>query len=205
MDKIKIAVDMDEVVYDLFNSWVSLYRRKSGDQESIPRRRTWRFTDEMPKMSEEEALDILNDPQVFTIGAEVPGTRTAMFILNLAGFDIYFLTNAKFKSALNQKYNWLKKQDYGFKAEDKIIATTDMSLKAAISSSFDVVIDDCPYLFMNNDLHCAHRILFGYEYNKICPDDRIDFRAETWNDIVLYLTRAYGVDLNEAVKRYKQE
>lgn len=181
----KIAIDLDECTYDLLDIWIKKYREITGDTNEIIVK-TWDFTDEMSLMDEEEAMGLLETDDIFLIGNPIIGALPGIKKLVAAGHDIYFLTSCRFKSAFNQKFNWIKQVVSPYVGEplhDKLIGVSNMKTKGFLSSTFDVVIDDCPYLFPL--LKSKEKILMAYLYNETTVGYTL--RTNSWEELVEYL------------------
>lgn len=194
--KLKIALDIDDVVLDLIGNWVSMYKKRTGIPDSVHIPITqWSMPACLRELNKDEVLDMLNFPGLFYYAKPVEGAITGVReLLRTENYDVYFLTSASHKTEYHEKLRWVK--DYfGEESMKRVIAVPTGGLKNFVGQLFDVLVDDCPANMtaiaqISPKPHC---ILFDCSHNRDAMQG-VDFheRAVGWEDLLKKIELAFA-------------
>ena len=128
-----VAVDCDDVILNLIESWLSSYNRKFDDnlkEESITE---WKISDFVKPEAKSAIYDFVHKPRVFSKAKPVEGALEAVNYMREHNSRIIYVTA---NDPMNVKFGWLK--DHGFiEDKDDLVVASDKSLIIA-----DMIIDD---------------------------------------------------------------
>jgi 5'(3')-deoxyribonucleotidase len=187
MRKIKIALDMDEVIVDLIGHWEMIYRLKANIPitEEIEVK-DWDVAKSFNKLPKEDVYGMLDMPGMFRhcspISGAIHGINT---LLCNDAFDVHILTVAKAKTAYSEKIEWVQ-EHLGTYMKNRVIGLPSYIFKAELANNYDVMVED-----NNETLGCVsassgcHRILFKQPHNYMatCPID-FDDAVDGWEQLI---------------------
>lgn len=187
MNKLKVAIDMDEVIVDLISHWEMIYRLKANipitEDLTV---KEWNIHKTFDKLPKNEIYDMLDIPGMFLHCKPISGAIDVIRSLeNDERFDIHILTIAKAKTAYNEKLEWIE-EHLGSALKYKTIGLSSFLFKAELACNYDVMIEDNHRTLANikSDSGC-HRILFKREHNSMAsfPED-FDDAVDDWGSLL---------------------
>lgn len=164
-----IACDVDEVVLNLIEKWLSKYNYDFNDNLKPEDIKDWNVSKYVVPKCGETIFDYIKEPKVFEESKPIYGAAHAISYLKSQGHRIIYVT---INNPDNVKDRWLKKYGFMDSSEDLFVCE-DKSLIAS-----DFLIDDNP----ENVKNCyGVGILFTQPHNK-------DFdwhpRANSWVEVI---------------------
>lgn len=184
-NKIKIALDMDEVIVDLIGNWKSMYRVKAGIPHYIPIPvNQWDVAIAFSQLPKEEVYSMLDIPGMFASCNPIPGALESIsLLLRNPRLDIHILTVAKAKSAYSEKINWITR-NLGPYFGDKVIGLPCHTLKAELTKNYDIIVEDNSLTLQKSAGNDCHRILFDQPHNQNAEFPRdFDQRVYGWKEL----------------------
>jgi 5'(3')-deoxyribonucleotidase len=174
-----VAVDVDDVVLDLMNTWLSVYNLEFGDDLEREHIRDWDVSKFVKKEAKEAIYDYVADEDVFLASAPIVGALEGIQTLKKNGIRVIYVTANNPK---NCKETWLK--DHGFLEDVKdFVHAHDKSL---INAEF--LVDDN---FNNCNTYKQCAILFNAPWN---ASFHYPFRVNNWDEIVNMIFRLMHKD-----------
>jgi len=187
MNKLKIAVDMDEVIVDLIGHWEMIYRIKANipDIEEIIVDQ-WDVAESFTRLPKREIYAMLDIPGMFAHCQPIPGAIDGLLYLEEDDrFDVHIVTVAKARTAYSEKIEWVE-QHLGSFLKNKTIGLCSFETKAELACNYDVMIEDNHMTLSKIDPKCGcHRILFKqpHNYMAVYPKD-FDDAVVGWDDLI---------------------
>lgn len=171
----RILVDMDGVMADLYDSWLYLIRAELGLDITLEDITHWGAPSEFLGEHARRAYDLFDRPGFFFHLKPIPGAVDAIRTLKAAGHDVVFVTSCF--SGHVDKRRWLKEHlTSDFDARD-IIYTHRKGLIHG-----DVLIDDAEHNLedFKQESPGGIAICFDAPHNKTYPG----IRASDWGDVL---------------------
>ena len=189
--KLKVALDLDEVVVDLFRIWAYEYKKQAGlSRDEVVKVTHWDPSEDMPLLPKQQIYDMLDKEFLFLDAPPMEGAVVSVRkLINDDRFDIYFLTAARARTAFSEKIEWIRRK-FGTEYANRVIGVPTGRLKAVVAESFDVLVDDnMPNVGMDEG-RCT-RVLFDHPHNKDYRDG-FDCRVRSWKELVRLLEMLYA-------------
>ena len=186
--KLKIGIDVDDVVNNFFPHWVEMYNKKYNTDLEYLKIDDWDLRKVFPDDEDwNEFLSVLDDQEFYDTLQVDKLSQVVIKELQEAGTEIYFITGT-YPNQVPKKYEWIKKHFPNI--SDKNILFVPAESK--INVSVNIYIEDNP---SNIDKYCVPVILLNKNYNI-----KYDFYANTnihrvnsWNDIRQIFVEKYDL------------
>ncbi|PIR43291.1 hypothetical protein COV24_03465 [candidate division WWE3 bacterium CG10_big_fil_rev_8_21_14_0_10_32_10] len=183
MTKIRICVDMDDVLADLMPEWVKLYRLKTNDKREL-NITEWEIHKSLPAMPKNEVYDLLNEEGLFLNCKPIEGAINGLTkVISDDRFKLIILTSAASKYAFSEKLKWMKNY-FGSGILPHVFASSSSKSKNMLSDCYDVIIDDSGHVMKSLKDSDVVKILFDRPHNKELPEDLYDYRVYSWPEII---------------------
>ena len=186
--KLKIGIDVDDVINDFFPHWVKSYNKKFKTNLDYLSVDDWDlrkiFSDDEDW---KEFCSVIDDPDFYETLEVDKLSQVVIQELQDAGAEIYFITGT-YPNQVPKKYNWIKK--YFPNIPDKNILFVPAESKMNVS--VNIYIEDNPE---NLDKYCVPVILLNKNYN-IKYDFYVNtniHRVNSWNDIRQIFVEKYDL------------
>lgn len=106
-DKIRIAIDMDEVIADTIDKFIELYKREHDTVIRLDEMDGKEFNELLPEEIKQTLKHYIHQPGFFRDIEVMPGSREVVKELCYK-YDVYIVSAAmEFPNSLIDKYNWL--------------------------------------------------------------------------------------------------
>jgi 5'(3')-deoxyribonucleotidase/uncharacterized protein with PQ loop repeat len=188
-DRLRVAVDMDEVIADALSHHLRLYNQATGENLSAEEIRKNGLAESIPAKHREVFERIPHEPGFFDDLGVIENSQRTLQLLS-SEFDI-FITSAAMEvpASFDAKYRWLQKH-FPFISTSRIVFCGDKEIVNA-----DYLIDD-------RSRHFARfrgiGILFTAPHN---ARERARLRANNWEEVLAILTKESRVkDRNSALE-----
>lgn len=193
--KLKIALDIDDVILDLVSNWTVMYKRRAGipQEQNVPITQ-WSVPACFRELDGYKVLNMLHSPGMFYYANPIEGAISGVkSLLDEKNFDVYFLTSAAHRTEYGEKIQWIA--DYfGKEASKKIIALPTGELKNFVGELFHIMVDDCPANMTGicQRKSSPHCILFDKQYNRDAIQG-IDYheRVYSWTELLEKINLVY--------------
>ena len=176
-DRLRVAVDMDEVIADALGHHLRLYNQATGENLSAEEISENGLAESIPAKHREVFERIPHEPGFFDDLGVIENSQRALQLLS-SEFDI-FITSAAMEvpDSFDAKYRWLQKH-FPFISTSRIVFCGDKEIVNA-----DYLIDD-------RSRHFARfrgiGILFTAPHN---ARERARLRANNWEEVLAILTK----------------
>ena len=176
-DRLRIAVDMDEVIADALSHHLRLYNQATGENLSAEEISKNGLAESIPAKHRKVFERIPHEPGFFDDLGVIENSQRALQLLS-SEFDI-FITSAAMEvpDSFDAKYRWLQKH-FPFISTSRIVFCGDKEIVNA-----DYLIDD-------RSRHFARfrgiGILFTAPHN---ARERARLRANNWEEVLAILTK----------------
>lgn len=160
--KRKLAVDIDNTIWDLITPWINYYNRRYNDNVKYEDITEYSFFDVIKNITRKEMLELLAENEFWS---EVkPYSNSFEYLKKLNDeFELYIATSTSYKTP-REKFDKLF-TFFNFLSEDQLIVISKKQLL-----NVDILIDDCvDYLIGGN----YTKILIDSPYNKDIADTSI--------------------------------
>jgi len=173
--RLRIAVDMDEVIADSFGRHLGLYNQRAGVNLTAERVSREGLDALLPGESRDSFNAIPHEPGFFAGLEVIAGSQEALLELS-RHHDIYVTSAAmEVPSSFADKFQWMEK-NFPFIPPSRIVFCGDKNIVNA-----DVLIDDRSRHFGGFP---GTGILFTAPHNAA---ETADLRADNWNDVMRIL------------------
>ena len=173
--RLRIAVDMDEVIADAFGKHLSQYNQRAGTNLTPEMVRNSGLAALLPGESHADFNAIPHAPGFFADLEVIAGSQEALLELS-RHHDIYITSAAmEVPSSFADKFLWIEKH-FPFIPPSRIVFCGDKNIVNA-----DVLIDDRSRHFKG---FRGTGILFTAPHNAA---ESVDVRADNWNDVLRIL------------------
>ena len=174
--KRKLAVDIDNTIWDLVSAWIVCYNFIYNDTVKYEDIIEYDFFNITNKATREEMFDILSSDWFWAFIDPYKYSKEYLEKLNNE-FDLYIVTSTSYKTS-HKKFDRFFDL-FPFIKEDQLIITTHKDLL-----NVDIIIDD----YINNLSNDNHlKFLIDQPYNKKINDKSI-IRVNNLKDVYYYLT-----------------
>ena len=164
-----IAIDCDDVVFDLINPWLKFYNNTYKDNITKDKIIQWDFTPLLKQECGKKIYEYLNIPDIYDNIQPIEGALEGINKLKSMGHRIVYATAGSHRG----KYLRLKELGFLDKEEDYVEAR-DKSLILA-----DILIDDRPFNLWQ--FKGKYGIVFEEPWS---DDEDIEYRAKDWKEVV---------------------
>ena len=107
IEKIRIAIDMDEVLADTIQKFIEVYRRDHGAEILLEQMHGKEFHEQLPAELNGSWREYINKRGFFRDLKVMPGSQQVVSEL-CKKYDVYIVSAAmEFKKSLEDKYDWL--------------------------------------------------------------------------------------------------
>jgi len=106
-NKIRIAIDMDEVIADTIDKFIELYKREHNIEIRLDGMDGKEFNEMLPEEIKQTLKEYLHQPGFFRDLKVMPGSQEVVKAL-CEKYDVYIVSAAmEFPNSLLDKHNWL--------------------------------------------------------------------------------------------------
>lgn len=106
-NKIRLAIDMDEVLADTIDKFIEVYRRDHQTEILLEQMKGKEFHEMLPDALNDSWRDYVNAPGFFRDIKVMPGSKEVMKEL-CQKYDVYIVSAAmEFRNSLIDKFDWL--------------------------------------------------------------------------------------------------
>ena len=173
--RLRIAVDMDEVIADSFGKQLSVYNQRTGSHLTSELASSQGLGSLIPQDRWEEFAGIPHEGGFFADLDPIEGSREALLTLSQR-HDVYIVSAAmEIPFSFDAKYKWLQK-NFAFIPSSRIVFCGDKNIINA-----DVLVDDRSRHFKQ---FRGTGILFTAPHNN---GETAHLRADNWNDVLRIL------------------
>jgi 5'(3')-deoxyribonucleotidase len=172
--KRKLAVDIDNTIWDLVSSWIEYYNNKYDDNVKASNITKYAFFDLTKKATKEEMFDILCVDDFWSTVNPYRYSEEYLRKLNKE-FDLYIVTSTSYKTSRKKFERFFEL--FPFLDEHQLIITHHKEI-----IDVDIIVDDCPINLTNTD-HI--RFLINQSYNKSVKDESI-IRVNDLREVYYY-------------------
>lgn len=166
--KLRILVDMDQVLCDFESSFLEKYQQKYPNEQFIPLndRSTFYIADQYEKLGKgvaDKARSIWNAEGFFLALPPIEGAIEAVKEMSkMEDVDVFICTSPLtfYKYCLQEKFQWVEKH-LGEDWINRLVITKD---KTVVNG--DVLIDDRPRIWGSCDPPSWKQVLFSTPYNR---------------------------------------
>jgi 5'-nucleotidase len=171
MRKLRIAVDMDEVLADSLGRQLELYNQKYGTQVSKSELHGLELVDIVPSEQQEWVLGMLHEPGFFASLDWIEGAREGISRL-CAEHDVYIASAAtEFPNSMVEKLVWVE-HNIPVIPRRRVIFCGEKSVL-----DVDYLIDDTPGHFVGLR---GVGLLFDAPHNR---GDELGYRVKGWGEV----------------------
>jgi len=170
MNKQRIAIDMDEVIADTIQKFISLYKQNHQLEISVSGMGGKEFSEMLPLDLINTNRKYINEPGFFRDIPVMPGSREVVKAL-CEKYDVYIVSAAmEFKNSLIDKHEWLA-EHFPF------IPWTNIVFCGYKIVNVDIFIDDRIKNFV--DFH-GRKLLYTSPHNFLINDYE---RVNNWQEV----------------------
>lgn len=172
----RVLLDLDGVVADIWEPWFSRYNAKTGDDLTVEKTLAW----DVPAAKDHKALfAVLSEPGFYRDLQPFPGAVEAVRGLVDAGDEVYVLSAAPSVSSWSEKAWWCERY-LPFIPQKHIILT---HAKALVKG--DVLLDDGPHNLAAYRAAWPQALLATvfYPYNEVEALRHANAVVGTWKDM----------------------
>lgn len=172
--KLRIAIDMDEVIADTIDKFIEVYRRDHQAEIILEQMHGKEFHELLPAELDGSWRAYIQQPGFFRDLKVMPGAQQVVGEL-CKKYDVYIVSAAmEFKNSLIDKYDWLA-EHFPFIHWRNIIFCGDKIVNT------DIMIDDRIRNFTNYN---GRKLLYSSPHNFLITDYE---RVNNWHEVALKL------------------
>ena len=160
--KRKLAVDIDNTIWDLITPWLNYYNKRHNDDVKYEDVTEYSFFDIIKNITREEMLGLLTENEFWLEVIPYPDSYKYLKKLN-DEFELYIATSTSYKTP-REKFDKLF-TFFDFLEEDQLIITSKKQLL-----NVDIMIDDCIDCLVGGDYM---KLLIDTPYNKNIADSSL--------------------------------
>ena len=169
-NKLRIAIDMDEVLADTIGKFISLYSQRHNTQITVNDFPGMEFNQVLPEDIRHTLRQYINEPDFFS---DIPVMQNAVEVVEQlhSKYDVYIVSAAmEFKYSMTPKLEWLNRH-FPF------ISWTNIVFCGHKIVDTDIMIDDRVKNFVNFK---GRKILFTSPHNLAVTGYE---RANNWHEV----------------------
>jgi 5'(3')-deoxyribonucleotidase len=179
--RVRIAVDMDEVIADYFGEQVARYEQWSGTTVNIASTEGKRLRECVPEGHRAYVSSLPHTPGFFASLKLIEGSRSALEML-AAHAEVYIVSAAtEYPNSLREKFDWLA-ENFPFIDWRQIVLCGDKSIINA-----EYMIDDNIHHLRR---FAGEKILFDSPHNRRLSDEV--HRVSSWDEVLSFF-RTRGI------------
>lgn len=183
MKKFTILIDMDDVLEELTEAWISELNRIYSTSVSPSDITSWKITDFFPSLTQSEVYSPLHEPSFWRSLRPTPDAQMIVKRLIDDGHTVRIVTASHYNT-VSHKIAWLL-WAYPFLTWKDVIIASDKSVIKG-----DIMIDDGVHNLVSTD---CRKILFTRYHNKEYPAEENDMiRVYTWTEIYQIISEMIG-------------
>lgn len=160
--KRKLAVDIDNTIWDLITPWLNYYNKRHNDDVKYEDVTEYSFFNIIKNITREEMLGLLTENEFWSEVIPYPDSYKYLKKLN-DEFELYIATSTSYKTP-REKFDKLF-TFFDFLEEDQLIVTSKKQLL-----NVDIMIDDCVDCLIGG--HYI-KLLIDTPYNKNIVDSSL--------------------------------
>lgn len=176
MSKLKIAIDIDNILNNLMEKTIEAYNAKYGSNLDMDNFTDYDIYNCLPYNEAKKFVELFLDKDLIISLTPKDGAQKSIKQLINKGYDIYLATSTHY-TTFPWKVEWIKRY-FNDISDKNIICINDKSLLKV-----DILIDDC----VDNLLSSIYfeRICLDFPWNRQVHDEAYDiYRCHSWNEIV---------------------
>jgi len=183
MKKLTILIDMDDVLEELTEAWISELNRIYSTSVSPSDITSWNIADFFPALTQNEVYSPLHDPNFWKSLRPTPEAQKIVKRLIEDGHTVRIVTASHYNT-VSPKITWLLWAYPFLKWKDVIIASDKSLIKG------DVMIDDGVH---NLEKTSCTKLLFSRYHNQSYDAESNGMiRVNTWNEIYHIISKMTG-------------
>ena len=181
--KIKIGVDLDDVLWDLVDAWLKRHNEITGDDVKPEDVASWDISQYINKGNHDSLFYILRQNGFWkTVEPTKNAVECLERLISHPYLDVY-ITTATYPDTAAEKINRLKEL-FPFIDERKVVMTASKHIL-----DLDILVDDNPGNLCSMRPGCM-KILFDRPHNWWCNEAGIKaIRLKKWEDIYDYIIK----------------
>lgn len=190
MEKIKVAVDMDNTIEDLVTPWLDILNREYGLHYTLDDIKYFDMEKSIPELTHEQLYSPLYDTNLFDLVKPYADAQYWLEQLNNdPRFEVYIATNTHYKNVSSKmekilfKYfpylNWRQLICIRHKQLLNVDVLIDDGYHNLLGGSYDKILFDMPY-----NRHDEAEPIVNHNYDKSTIK-----RATNWGQIFNYLDK----------------
>jgi 5'(3')-deoxyribonucleotidase len=174
MNKLRIAIDMDEVIADPIAKFIDIYQREHGYTYTLEQMKGKEFRDLLPEELSHTLREYINRKGFFRDLELIPGSQQVLKALQ-EKYDVFIVSAAtEFPNSLEDKFHWLA-DHFPF------ISWTNIIFCGYKIVNTDIMIDDRIRNFIGFE---GRKLLFTSPHNiHITGYERVN----TWDEVAAKL------------------
>ena len=174
MRKLRILIDMDDVLWDLLGTWIQYLNETYNTNVAVEDVKEWDMQKAFPTLTKLQIFIPLKTRRFWERVKPLPDAQKYLRMLMKSGHDVY-LVSASTPDTIYNKVTCVLKKYFPFIPDSRLIFTNNKSLLKA-----DVLIDDAPHNIVSWD---RASILFDEPYNATFDERRYNCsRVSGWKD-----------------------
>jgi 5'(3')-deoxyribonucleotidase len=171
MNKLSIAIDMDEVIADPIDKFIDIYQREHGYNFTLDQMHGKEFRDLLPPEMSHTLREYINRKGFFRDLKLIPGSREAIEELNKK-YEVFIVSAAtEFPNSLKDKFHWLG-DHFPF------ISWTNIIFCGYKIVNTDIMIDD---RIKNFARYNGRKLLFSSPHNLLLTEYE---RVNNWQEVM---------------------
>lgn len=175
MKKLTVLVDMDDVLENLFETWVSYLNRRYDTNVNVDEVFEWDFTKNFPMLSKEQIFKPLTEKDLWCEVKPIPGSVEYLKKIIDDGHKVRIVT-ASHPDTVAVKLNNVLFKYFPFISYRDVIISYDKKMIRG-----DVLIDDYPY---NLEGGAYIGLLMEAPHNRLYKTNERDIvRVKSWDEI----------------------
>lgn len=185
MDNRIIGVDLDDVLWDLLDLWMSKHNEITDDCVTPEDIKSWDVTQYINKGNRDILFYILEQSDFWDTINPMPESQKYLKQLIDDGYDIYIVTASSHRTLHNKMERFFEL--FPFIKNNQVIVTERKQM-----IDLDILIDDNPANLCNASYK---KILFDRPHNRWCIEKEIGaVRLSNWEDIYNYIKELLPVE-----------
>ena len=183
MKKLTILIDMDDVLEELGDAWVTELNRTHGTSVLPSDITSWKIADFFPTLTEDEVYQPLHDPKFWSTLVPTQNAQKIVKRLMDDGHTIRIVTASHYNTVA-PKIAWLLGA-YPYLRWKDIIIASDKSMICG-----DVMIDDGVHNL--ECTHCAKLLFDRYHNHTYKAEENGMIRVKNWDEIYSIISNMAG-------------
>ena len=173
MNKV-IAFDMDDVLVELLDSWVTWLNNHYGTHVECEDVKQWDMQVAFPELDESQIYECLSVKEFWQAVQMSSNGDEIVRKLQNDGYNVIVVTASSPRALHTKLYNCLLVHYPMFTYHDVVVCHNKQLVKC------DYIVDDAPH---NLEGHDAIKFLMDAPYNRNCPEYIYDFRVHSLDEV----------------------